>query len=596
MAERCRDADSLAKVANAGAVIPDCEGPPVQIMFNGLRVRAGGYYGDWMQELITRCRGHHEPQEEVVFSEILKHLPHNARMIELGGYWSFYTLWFLSDKPERRAIVVEPDPAHLAVGQENASLNSLEPCFVNAFVGRIASSAVPFVTEKSGRLELPCVSVPSLIADHAIGQLDLLHCDAQGIELEVIDSCRPLVEAGRINIVVSTHAHQISGDPLTHQRCIAALRNMGATILAEHDVHESFSGDGLIAAVFGERPADWRAPILSYNRYSQSLFRNPLYDLALARVAGSAGGAAPDGAEPRVGEGPSLSPVGSGTDAGPARSHRRDLSIIVPTIDSKRYIDVILRYYRESGIEVEVFIDSKSCDSTPEIVQAHYPPRFIRNDATRVGEIIEAMSIAVGARWVLRLDDDELPSRAMLDFVADAITRDDADAYSFARHQCVVSKSGTLLRSTAFNPLNHQQWRLYQVDKVRYTSAGHTPGFLLDGLRLVVAPVDAAMIHLDWAVHSFDERQLKVSRYNAHTPGHGSTWESYYLFEADPVLSRSFEPLALPEFDVVARRLAERLPDLLVELPEPKALSNSSLCSPPLPADVVLPRKPSGRA
>jgi peptidoglycan/xylan/chitin deacetylase (PgdA/CDA1 family) len=58
------------------------------------------------------------------------------------------------------------------------------------------------------------------------------------------------------------------------------LRSLGAHIEAEHDVHESFSGDGLICARFGSEPRGWRAPELSYNRASTSLFRHPLYDLA----------------------------------------------------------------------------------------------------------------------------------------------------------------------------------------------------------------------------------------------------------------------------------------------------------------------------
>jgi hypothetical protein len=57
------------------------------------------------------------------------------------------------------------------------------------------------------------------------------------------------------------------------------LKEFGGTILAEHDVHESFSGDGLIAAYFGF-PLDWNEPAISRNRYASSLFRNPLYDLA----------------------------------------------------------------------------------------------------------------------------------------------------------------------------------------------------------------------------------------------------------------------------------------------------------------------------
>src|SRR5262249_31433891 len=93
----CRDADVLPRVVNAGTVMTQNDGTVVQIMHNGIKVLAGGYYGRWMQDLIVRCRGVHEPQEEVVFAEIMKHLPDNGTMIELGGFWSYYSIWFLSE-------------------------------------------------------------------------------------------------------------------------------------------------------------------------------------------------------------------------------------------------------------------------------------------------------------------------------------------------------------------------------------------------------------------------------------------------------------------------------------------------------------------
>jgi FkbM family methyltransferase len=286
IAMRCRDADILPKVANAGAVLRQPDGTDVQIMHNGIRVIAGGYYGAWMQDLITRCLGHHEPQEEVLFAEIMKHVAPDATMVELGGFWSFYSIWFQSLGHRRRSIVVEADPAHLEIGRINAKLNDCEPTFISAFVGRRTAPPSPFATEKSGMIELPCVSVPDIVTTYALKHLDLLHCDVQGAELDVLESCAELAATGRLGwVVVSTHTHHISHDPLTHQRCVVVLRQAGATILAEHDVHESFSGDGLIVAKFGPVPDGWRTPRLSYNRYSESLLRNPLYDLAAAAIA-----------------------------------------------------------------------------------------------------------------------------------------------------------------------------------------------------------------------------------------------------------------------------------------------------------------------
>ena len=283
MATRCLDSDAIPKIPDAGAVRSQPDGTRVQIMNNGLKMLADGYYGEWMTRLIELCRGHHEPQEESVFNELVSRLPPAATMLELGGYRAYYSLWFLHQWPHRRAIVVEPDPAHRAIGESNAKLNELTPEFVSGFIGRHPAPPMPFRTEDSGEILLPRLSVHQLLDVHRIDRLDVLHCDAQGVELDILESCEDLFRRGRIHwVFVSTHAHQISGDPLTHQRCLAALRNAGGLIEVEHDVHESFSGDGLIVARFGPVPAGWPRISISRNRYSESLFRNPLYDLAVA--------------------------------------------------------------------------------------------------------------------------------------------------------------------------------------------------------------------------------------------------------------------------------------------------------------------------
>jgi hypothetical protein len=176
--------------------------------------------------------------------------------------------------------VVEPDPNHIAVGRANAALNKHEIAFVQACVGRNSVPVTTFATESAGVIQIPQISIPDFLREQRIQGLDILHCDTQGAETAIIESCESLLRGGTIRFgVFSTHSHHISGDPLTHQRCLSMLKDFGGTILAEHDVHESFSGDGLIAACFGKEPPDWKEPPISRNRYSTSLFRNPLYDL-----------------------------------------------------------------------------------------------------------------------------------------------------------------------------------------------------------------------------------------------------------------------------------------------------------------------------
>ena len=280
MATRCRDCDILPKVTGAGSVVTEADGVRVQIMHNGLRMLADGYCGAWMTELITRCQGHHEPQEERVFHEVLSRMPAEATMIELGAWWSFYTLWFLQGRPGRRAVAVEPDPARRALGEANAARNGAAPTFMAGFADGTPAEAAPFMLDNGQKISIPRLTVPQLMQMNGLETLDLLHCDAQGAEVAVLGSAAQVLREGRIRtVIVSTHHHAITGDPLTHQRCIAAIEDYGGTIFAEHDVHESFSGDGLIAARFGPDQAGWPVIPLSLNRYSSSLFRNPLYDL-----------------------------------------------------------------------------------------------------------------------------------------------------------------------------------------------------------------------------------------------------------------------------------------------------------------------------
>ena len=273
----CRDCDVIPKVPDAGRIFPH-ENETVQLMHDGTLVQAGGYYGDWMGRIIEDLRGHHEPQEEVVFERLLQRLGPEATMVELGSFWSYYSLWFLHQAPGRRALCLEADPEHLAVGRRNAALNGLSPTFVNGFAARHPSDGpVPFPCERSGTIPLQAYSVPQLLAEHRLERLDLLHADTQGAELEVLLGSADLLREGRIRfLMVSTHCYEISGDALIHQRCLALIRQLGGHVICEHDVHESFSGDGLIAASFDAADADLEVSV-SVNRYGTSLFPNPAY-------------------------------------------------------------------------------------------------------------------------------------------------------------------------------------------------------------------------------------------------------------------------------------------------------------------------------
>jgi FkbM family methyltransferase len=269
------------------------EDGPVQIMHNGLRVVAGGYHGAWMSEIIAQLGGHHEPQEERAFATLLDMVGPDACMIELGCFWSYYSLWFLKGHPGRKALGIEPDPAHVEIGRRNAALNGLHHEIRQGVIGAEDRDHVVFETEDSGTVSVPMFRASTLCRDFARGRVDILHCDTQGAETIVVADCEALLRSGQVRfLVISTHDQSITGDCLTHQRCLAMVRDFGGLVLEEHDVHESFSGDGLIVAYFGQEPIKWPELSLSFNRYSHSLFPNPIFRLAAAHERVTEGTAA----------------------------------------------------------------------------------------------------------------------------------------------------------------------------------------------------------------------------------------------------------------------------------------------------------------
>lgn len=293
----CTDCDALPKVAGAGEVV-DRDGTPVQVMHNGLLVEAGGYYGDWMSEIIRVLRGHHEPQEELVFDAMVGRVAQAAAtggdapvMVEVGAFWAYYSLWFCHQIPRARAYGIEPDPAYLEVGRRNVGLNDLADrvSLGPGVVGAAPGSTLRFTAESDG-VERPVVQhdLASLMQAHDLDHVDLLLSDIQGWELLFVERALPLLRQGRVRfLLVSTHHHSISGDALTHQKVRDLLVGAGATVIAEHTVGESASGDGLIGVSFDPRDEGLTVPV-SHVRARDSLFGELEYDLAAAHAAAMA--------------------------------------------------------------------------------------------------------------------------------------------------------------------------------------------------------------------------------------------------------------------------------------------------------------------
>jgi FkbM family methyltransferase len=272
----CRDTDSIPKVMDAGQMT-EFQGERVQIMHNGIRVVYSGYYGDWMAHIIRGLGGHHEPQEELLFHTLMRYVRNQSVIFELGAFWSYYSQWFLKVIPNSTAVCIEPDPNNLLIGRRNAELNGTTDRvqFVNAWVGgeHLDSHSAPTETSKD-LVTLPMLNFPALLDYYPDKCIEVLHVDAQGAELPLLQSIDAASAQNRLRFVmVSTHHSSISGSKYCHPNCLEILRNLGATILAEHDVVESYSGDGLILASMFPEDCNLWFPEISRNRAETSLFK-----------------------------------------------------------------------------------------------------------------------------------------------------------------------------------------------------------------------------------------------------------------------------------------------------------------------------------
>lgn len=235
----CRDCDALPRDPGAGECLVE-NGYAVQIMHNGLRVLYGRYYGSWVNEIIKELRGVHEPQEERVFYEVMKHLPAGSTMIEAGCYWGYYSMWFAKAVEDARVFLVEPQPNQMKVALKNFEINGLTADPTHAYFGSYPEKKKEIQIRRLG--ELPRLTVSEFMEQKGLDRVTILHADIQGHEEEMIAGAQDLLAERRIDwLFISTHGAR-------HQACRDLFNASGYRLVAEHAVGQSASADGLLVA------------------------------------------------------------------------------------------------------------------------------------------------------------------------------------------------------------------------------------------------------------------------------------------------------------------------------------------------------------
>lgn len=223
------DNQFIPRVENAGQIDKG-----KQIMHNGLKINLGSYYGPEYSVVLFKNQGVHEPQEERVFNDVLNVMPAGATMLEMGAFWSFYSMWFNKKVVGAKNYMVEPDEFNLGQGKRNFRLNNMDGVFIKALIDNKSSINDGVIT----------LSVDDIIKKYKIPFLDILHSDIQGYEFNMLQGAIESINNNKIGYVfISTHSNEV------HYKCIQFLKQHNFIILSTADLNQTYSEDGLIVAV-----------------------------------------------------------------------------------------------------------------------------------------------------------------------------------------------------------------------------------------------------------------------------------------------------------------------------------------------------------
>jgi len=236
-------------------------------------------------------------------------------------------------------------------------------------------------------------------------------------------------------------------------------------------------------------------------------------------------------------------------DAGLYRQHAAglppDFDIIMPVCNAAPWLEAICDAHAALGLTPLYIIDQRSSDASLDILQRR---RARIMEATGSQPYAESLLLgilpALKAKWVMRLDDDELPSVKLLEYIRTVLPGLSASMVGMPRHWVMQAPEGWL--RTRAEPGKgifgaDYQYRLFQPRLVQPTHEVHSPGYTVE--NAVDGPIEAALYHFDWVVRSHAERQKKVNRYDAQQPGIGAKCAPFYLPEDHALKLYDFEAL-----------------------------------------------------
>ena len=216
------------------------------------------------------------------------------------------------------------------------------------------------------------------------------------------------------------------------------------------------------------------------------------------------------------------------------------LSLWIVTKNSAGRIERLLQAARMLADELVVAVDRSSTDAT-EAVCAGYADKLFRIDPVGSAQWVMAwMNERCTGDWILRLDDDELPSAGLAAALPRLLRDRECTHYWLPRRWLIGADGARWIAQRPWWP--DWQLRLFRnIPSLVYIPGSVHMGYVVQGAARFLD--EGSLYHLDLVVHSEQQRREKVARYRRLAPDYDQA--AFYL----PLPEAALRTLPIPAGD-----------------------------------------------
>src|SRR5215218_7992242 len=194
---------------------------------------------------------------------------------------------------------------------------------------------------------------------------------------------------------------------------------------------------------------------------------------------------------------------------------RVKLSLCIATKNSAKYIEKLLQVGWSFADEVVVAVDASSEDSTERICRNYADKIFRVESPGYVERILPWLNEQCTGDWILRLDDDELPSVGLIELLP-ALMNDREMTHYYLRRRTIIGEDRTeWIAQRPWWP----DWKLRLFRNI--PSIVRIPGRLHTGYEVKGASrflYRGSIYHYDFVYHGEQHRIEKVRHYERISP------------------------------------------------------------------------------